>query len=53
MFVFAAVVPTIVLLDDLGLLVEELGLLVLVLFHFFIHKLLATVIASQNPLDGE
>ena len=53
MLVLPGVVTSVVLLYYLGLLIEELGLLILVLGLLHVHKLAATVIASQNSLDGE
>ena len=53
MLVLPAVKASVVLLNNLGLLVEELALLVLVFVLLLAHKFAATVITSKNTLDGE
>ena len=53
MLVLPTVKASVVFLHNLGLLVEELTLLILVLSLLLAHDLTPTVITSEHPLDGQ
>ena len=53
MLILPTVKASVVFLNNLGLLVEELTLLILVLSLLLAHELAPTVITSEHPLDSQ